>query len=603
MPTPRVLLPSLGAALCALVLAPTAGAFKHLDGHSAAQPTATAAKASPHQVLKRAEQAFRRGGDLTPLLKQLADALPHLSPAEKARATSLLARPTDGDSDPQQNGWSAPEAEKSPVCTANFCVHWVETGPDAPPLAGNQDGVPDWVETVAGTAEHVYDVENSSLGWRDPRSDGTRGGGGPGLTDIYLEDVGGSGIYGYAAPDPQPRSHSTFAYLVLDDDFSPQQFPGYANPQIDPLDVTLAHEYNHVLQFTYDQPEDTWMLESTAVWMEGKVYEPVHDYLQYLPGWSTRSTQPITTFNGNDSNDRDNVKVYGSAVWNKWLDQRYGQDVVRDAWEGSVQAKSFAPGAYDRAIRQHGGGGFSKEFSQFAASTAEWQAANSGFPEGSLYPDVERGGTLDVDGSPVSTTLDHTAYVTADVPVSAAPRIRLAMLAPSGTSSAVALVGRTGGSPGGTLLGVQRYLGKGGRGVVTLDNPGGLTRLTAVLINADTKHGGFSSALDDYRFKRNNQFFYAHASTDFSAPTVKGGTFSSKRVTVNFSEPVLGVSGRSLKVAGVSGKVKFKQGTKKATIVLKRALKSGHRYRVKLTSGITDLTLNRLHAVTLTLKA
>jgi hypothetical protein len=53
----------------------------------------------------------------------------------------------------------------------------------------------------------------------------------------------------------------------------------------------------------------------------------------------------------------------------------------------------------------------------------------------------------------------------------------------------------------------------------------------------------------------------------------------------------------------VSGKVKFKQGTKKATIVLKRALKSGHRYRVKLTSGITDLTLNRLHAVTLTLKA
>ena len=601
MPTRlRLALPCLALALC--VLAPDAHAWKQL--HNPAGPvfaTGAAAKASPRQVLRRTEAAFAKGGDLSPLLRRLAIALPQLRGAERKRAQGLLARPSDGDADPQQNGWSAPEADRSPICTPHFCVHWVESGPDAPPLAdSNHDNVPDWVELTAATAEHVFDAENTGLGWRAPRSDGTEGGG-AGHTDIYLEDVGGSGIYGYAAPDPQPQRDSLFAYLVLDDDFADSQFPGYPSPE-DPLDVTLAHEYNHVLQFTYDASEDTWMLESTAVWMEGKVYEPVHDYLQYLPGWTQLTALPLTSFNGDNPNDRGNVKVYGSSVWNKWLDQRYGQDIVRNAWEDSVKASSFAPRAYDAAIRQHGGGGFSKEFSQFAAATAEWQAANSGFPEGALYPDVARAGSIEVNGTPGTISMDHTTYAIADVPVTSAPRIRLAMIAPRGTSAGVALVGRSGGATGGTAVGIGRFLGNGGKGVVTLANPGNLTRLDAVLVNADTKHGGFSQTLGDYRFKRNGQRFYAHASTDFKAPQVKGGSATAQRVTVNFSEPVLGVTARSLKISGVSAKVKFKQGSRTATIVPRHALKSGRNYRVVVTSAITDLTLNKLHAAELTLR-
>src|SRR3954468_12252583 len=205
----RLLLPTLALLLC--VTAPDAHAFKHLDSPAA---TSAAERATPHQVLKRTERAFAHGGDLSPLLRRLAIALPQLRGAEKERAQSLLARPTEGSADPQQNGWSAPEADASPICTAHFCVHWVESGADAPPLAdSNHNGVPDWVELTAATAEHVFDVENSNLGWRAPRSDGSEGGGGAGRTDIYLEDVGGGGIYGYAAPDPQPRRHSLFAYL------------------------------------------------------------------------------------------------------------------------------------------------------------------------------------------------------------------------------------------------------------------------------------------------------------------------------------------------------------------------------------------------------
>jgi len=183
------------------------------------------------------------------------------------------------------------------------------------------------------------------LGWREPKSDGTEGGS-AGKVDIYLKQLGGTGIYGYAAPDPNQEiaaDNSLYAYLVVDDDYVHAEFPQYASPNT-PLEVTLAHEYNHVLQFGYDVAQDTWMFESTAVWMEGRVYPAAFDYLQYLPGWVQLTARPLTTFNGTDPNDRRNVKVYGTAVWNKWLDARYGPDVIRNAWEVSLQTdpRSFA---------------------------------------------------------------------------------------------------------------------------------------------------------------------------------------------------------------------------------------------------------------------
>ena len=228
-----------------------------------------------------------------------------------------------------------------------------------------------------------------------------------------------------------------------------------------------------------------------------------------------------------------------------------------------MKAGSFAPAAYDAAIRQHGGAGFAAEFDAFAAATAEWQAPNSGFPEGALYPDVHRAGQLSVNGSPGTIALDHTAFALVNVPVTSAPRIRLAVGAPGGTTSALALVGLSDGS----LVEAEQKLPSGGHGVVTFANPGNLSRLTAVLVNSDVKHGSFSRTLQDYPFRRDKQRFYAHASTDFTAPRITGRAASAKKVTVTFSEPVLGVSSRSLKLAGASARRKFKAGTRTATLV------------------------------------
>jgi hypothetical protein len=208
---------------------------------------------------------------------------------------------------------------------------------------------------------------------------------------------------------------------------------------------------------------------------------------------------------------------------------------------------------------------------------------------------VNRAGQIPVNGAPGTIALDHTAYALLKVPVVSAPQIRLGMSAPGGTRAALALVGRTGGSPGGTLIEVEKRLPNGGKGQVTFTNPGNLTRLTAVLINSDVKHGSYSQALQDYRFKRDNQVFYAHTSTDFTPPHVTGHSATAKKVTVTFSEPVLGVSRNSFKIRGASGRLRFLTGDRKATLVPSHPLRRG-RHHATLSSVIADMTLNRLPA-------
>ncbi|MEA2450988.1 MAG: hypothetical protein QOG63_2920 [Thermoleophilaceae bacterium] len=566
---------------------------------------APAAHAAPKQVLRRARAALRtRSGpagaprDVTPLLAHLSTALPRLRGRARERAEALLARPTDGGSDPQATGYVVPEA--TPLCSDHFCVHWVASSGDAPDLTdGNGNGVPDWVETVDQVAEASYAVENVDLGWRTPKSDGTRGG--SGVTDIYLADLAGR-VYGYTAIDPgqsiSRTDHSTYSYLVVDNNFAPAEFPGYDSP-LTPLDVTVAHEYNHVLQVSYDAVQAAWLREATAVWMEGRVFPAVRDYLQYLPGWVRLTTQPLTRFNGQNPNDRTNVKAYGSAVFIKWLDARYGPEVARATWIDSVAAGSFSPAALDAAIRARGGAGFSDEFDRFAAATAEWQAPNSGFPEGAGYPDVRREGELPF-GSPRGIHLDNTSYALADVPLGGAARVKLAVRVPRGVRSALALVGRDGS--GATVA--LKHLSHGGDGTVVLPTAG-LSRLTAVLVNSDASPLGVTRT-GTWIFRHDNEPFYADASDDFGRPRVSGrspgpggGIARGKRIKVSFSEPVLGVSRRSFRlIAPGGGAVRAgltaRDGSRSATLVPRARLRPGRSYRVQLTGAITDLALNPL---------
>jgi Family of unknown function (DUF6055) len=431
----------------------------------------------------------------------LAEAIPSLASksqkpfiAPQPRPTETRARPTD-DPDPNRNAYSVPEAPKSPACSDNFCVHWVAEGLDAPDLAdSNGNGVPDFVQRVLAVAEHVHEVENEKLGWRDPKSDG-RIGGGNGKTDIYLSQIGGE-LFGYASPDPKqgtkghPLPRRLHGYLVLDNDYDPFEFPG-TTPLKD-LQVTLAHEYNHILQFGYDAYQDLWFAEATATWMEDQVYNGIDDYLRYVRRWVQNYATPMTT---------SSIKEYGSAVWNQWLAHRYGIPIVRRAWSRAIHTRpgGFSVSAYGSAIRSAGGSDFSHDFARFAAAVAEWRSGR-GFRESQLFPDMSRQGHLALDGSAQMRELNHTTFQMLRVPARGRRTVILQVVAPAGTPAGVALVGRLGSERNGRAVERLRYKRNGGRLTVRLANPGRFKRVTAVVINAAASAHGFSARRLDWRY-------------------------------------------------------------------------------------------------------
>jgi hypothetical protein len=459
MPRLRSLLPTSLLALA--LLAP---------GAQAAPDRATEAEAI--RALEAAESALsiqRRGAggapsrEATALLRDLAVALPALDGAERRRAAGLLARPTDNS----DRDYFGPEAPASPTCTTDFCVHWTNRAENAPMSA-------QYVNQVVLSMQKTFQVENGDLGWRKPKPDGNRGQrngkGKNGQIDVYITNLGPQ-LYGFAAPDPGQTGAKRFAYLVIDNDYQ-----GFPNTPVQSMQVTVAHEFNHILQFNYDTLEDLWMFESTATWMEEQVYPEINDYLNYLPAWSQAPDAPMI----------GKTKVYADSVWNHWLTSKLGADVVRDAWAASsegVKPAHDAVASYNESIDAAGGRSLSRQFATLAARSAEWRSSDA-FPDAEVYPDIDRKGRLAKGGKRLK--LDGTAYQLYDVGTKTGQKAKLSVKAAKGTDSAIALVGREGPIGTGEVEVASRYLGGGGKGKVKLKDTG-FERVTAVVINAEGK--------------------------------------------------------------------------------------------------------------------
>jgi hypothetical protein len=420
-----------------------------------------------------------------------------------------LARPTDHP-DPARHSYTVPEAPRSPACAGQFCVHWVAEGIDAPSLADENgvqdgDGVPDYVERVLKVGAHVHAIENAKLGWREPRSDGRRGGR-SGKTDVYLKELGRL-LFGYAAPDrgQVPEGHRLprrlHGYLVLDNDYDPFQYPG--TKQEADLEVTFAHEYCHILQMGYDAYQDAWMAESTAVWMEDQVYNGINDYLRYVRRWVHLDRTPLTA---------NSISEYGATVWNEWLVRQYGRDIIRNAWSRTLHTRpgGFSVAAYDSAIRAAGGSDFSHDFARFARDVAEWRTG-ARFREGASYPDVPRVGSLPRDGRPLQRSLNHATFQLLRVPRTVGRVVVARAEAPSGVAAGLALVGRIGSERRGRVVSRLLFRPQGGAMTVRLPRPGRFERITAVAINADTRAEGYSARRLDWNYLTDTAPFLVRA--------------------------------------------------------------------------------------------
>ncbi len=286
--------------------------------------------------------------------------------SERRQADGLLARPTDGASDPLGFGYTVPEA--APVCSTRICLHYVPVTADAPPS-------PDWPAQNLAVVDSVWSTIVDQLGYRAPLTDGTKGG--SPLFDVYLKDIGNQGFYGYCVPERRVKKKTASAYCVLDNDFSAAQFP--SGTPSDNLAVTAGHEFFHAVQYAYDYAEDPWMLESTATWMEERIATQVNDNRQYLPFSQIYAPNiPLDAFS------RSSSFQYGNWVFWEYLTTKYGIGFVQKAWNQAGTLKGDGGrnsiGALQKLLKHKGG--LTKVYATYAAGNLT-PAVN--FPEGAEY--------------------------------------------------------------------------------------------------------------------------------------------------------------------------------------------------------------------------
>ena len=397
-PLPSTTLRLLAAAGVSIVLAlgllaPMASADDPATPPAPATPVGTSSvpssesDAAPEVTLERATAALQGSDDsssdqpaleiegaperveATLALRDLFLSRSSLGASDERKADSLLARPSDGFSDPYGDGYVTAETKK---CSRNVCVHWVRAGTDAPPNDA-------WAKKTLTVMDQVWKHHVGKLDYRRPAKDGSRGGNAK--FDVYLKELGSRGLYGYCAPERRVKGQSKQAsgFCVLDDDFAESQF---GRPPLETLRVTAAHEFFHAIQFAYDFTEDPWLLESAATWVEERFADDVNDNRAYLKyGQAARSTTSLDLFDGGG------LAHYGNWVFWEFLSERYGNKIVRTVTKrtgtGGGLPDEYSTQALKKVLKSKGG--FPSVYAAFAAANTQPKRS---YEEGAAFPGV-----------------------------------------------------------------------------------------------------------------------------------------------------------------------------------------------------------------------
>jgi hypothetical protein len=196
-----------------------------------------------------------------------------------------------------------------------------------------------------------------------------------------------------------------------------------------------------------------------------------------------------------------------------------------------------------------------------------------------------------------------------DVAPSDAARVKLVGNLPRGARGAIALIGRTGDAIGGSYVTVMKRMRRGGTARVVLDNPGQYSRITAALINGDSRQKGRAFGgdwnwvgdrdTDGDGFEDTGPAFTTVLSTDFASPSLthrspsrsKKGVSRRGPVKVRFSEAMMFVNKRTAVLLGPGDKkvkARVQAKGKELTLRPRSRLRPRTWYEVVLSPDITD---------------
>jgi hypothetical protein len=234
-----------------------------------------------------------------------------------------------------------------------FLIHYDTSGVNAVPNEDkNNNGIPDFVDSVAYYADYVYNKEVVEFGFKSPIGDSLVGG--SNAYDIYLYEIGDGdkvpdstgeqdmgGTYGMTIAEkeilPALKFPRMTSYMIIDNNYSPLDSIYYPDGKvtqaykvfgIDGVKITLAHEFHHAIQYMYgiDEPVGSELAEMSSVTMENTLFPEIKDYLQYVRSLFKYPSQYILS-NATPDNG------YRYSIFIMMLRDKYGIEVLRNIWE------------------------------------------------------------------------------------------------------------------------------------------------------------------------------------------------------------------------------------------------------------------------------
>jgi hypothetical protein len=333
----------------------------------------------------------------TPIILAALAARQEMSEADRQGLAKTLARPNLNESYRTASG--------------RFRIHYDLQGRNGiNPIDANNNGLPDYIDDTENTLETIWRLQIETLGYLPPPSDGGLGGGEE--FDVYITQLGNR-VYGYTFPDG--GGPTTASYLEIDNDYTD---PLYVQTrELEALQVTLAHEFFHSIQFGYYQGSDSaWWQEATATWMEEVAFPEVDDYLQYVSSLLDQTERSIDS--GSRFNTSD-LHIYGISLFAHFLDQRFERALIRLTWEEIGRTFNAELANFDGPIRNFVPGGLAAVIGEYAVwnfFTGRRSIPGRFYQESEKYPQVSSQALQPVDGSAVldNGQVDHlgsTYYV------------------------------------------------------------------------------------------------------------------------------------------------------------------------------------------------
>jgi MYXO-CTERM domain-containing protein len=365
-------------------------------------------------------------------------------------------RPTDGMGW-NGNGYDTTNVKSHDSPGGHFRVFYALDGASAVDLRDLDppDGVPDFVDVVAQSADATWQSTVDDRGFRPPLDDSVYHDrpdyGGDARFDIYLRAVG-RGSDGYRVDEVCTSVPFTCAgYFVMAPSFRGSSYMS----DREAAEVLTSHELFHNVQSAYDARQWSTWSEGTAVWNQTQVFPEggLRDFLGFLPYFLEEPERPFDKSMGTGPGG---LYAYGSVLWPQYLSERFGADIIREIWEGSAATMpNRSPHFLDVTDKVLGSKGTTlaaawREFTVWNLLTAGRAQGGRGYRQAGRYPGVRleqkvRGlgeTTVQLDGM-------SARYLQIDPGLDAPRRLRLLLVDESDTpATGTAFVAAADGKPG-----------------------------------------------------------------------------------------------------------------------------------------------------------